>query len=210
MSARVAAVLLAAGASRRMEGENKLLVSFRGRPLVSAPAEALRAGGAGPIVVVTGRDADAVRGALAATGARFVHNERAHAGMGASIACGIAALVALCDREAEFADAGGVLVCLGDLPLLEAASVTALIERFAALGGPAEAIVAPVHAGERGHPVLFGRAHWPALAALADDRGARALISANADALHTVADPSPGIVRDVDDPESLAALRADD
>ncbi|UCE32671.1 MAG: NTP transferase domain-containing protein, partial [Burkholderiales bacterium] len=63
-------------------------------------------------------------------------------------------------------------------------------------------IAAPTHAGQRGHPVAFGATHLAALARLAGDQGARALLQAHPVTL--VPTDDPGTIRDVDTPGDLA------
>jgi len=207
---RVAAVVLAAGASTRMGAEtNKLVEIVHGRPVVAAPVDALLSAGCAPVVVVTGFEAERVRAALAGRACRFVHHPGWREGMGRSLACGIAALGAEApSRDAEAPEA--VLVCVGDVPALRRAHVEAVVA--AACGGDGEIdprrIAAPVHAGRRGHPVLFGAAYLEALGRLAGDEGARAVVAANQPALRLVEVADDGVLVDVDTPEALAGARA--
>ena len=126
---------------------------------------------------------------LADTGARIVECARADEGMGASLACGVAA-------EAE---ADGWIVALGDMPWIAPGTIAAVAD---ALRAGAE-IAAPRWRGERGHPVGFARAYGPLLAALTGDEGARAIVAARQWALALVDVDDPGAVRDVDRPADL-------
>jgi molybdenum cofactor cytidylyltransferase len=187
----IGAILLAAGESRRFGAGNKLMADLGGAPVVRRTAEAARAAGL-PLVAVLGHDADAVRAALAGLDAGFIEAADWAQGMGRTLAAGAAAAQA---RGWE-----GALVLLGDMPLVPTATLAAIA---AALDGP-EAVAVPVHAGQRGNPVGFGRAWFPRLAALTGDRGARALI---AGAAVTEIPAGPGALADCDTPEALAALR---
>lgn len=191
VSERVGALLLAAGLSRRM-GENKLLLPLGGAPVVAHSADAVLASGAEPVVVVTGRDAEAVRTALAGRALVFAHNPAAEAGLAGSLRVGLAALPA---------DVDGALVCLADMPWQRAADLAALIAAFRASGG--RAICAPVFAGRRGNPVLWPARYFAALAALHGDRGARELLTAHASEVCYVPVSDAGVTRDVDTPEDL-------
>ena len=78
------------------------------------------------------------------------------------------------------------------------------IAAVAAAVGAGATLAAPVHGGVRGHPVGFGAACGPALAALADDFGARSLVAAHAGALLRIDVDDPGVLRDVDTPRDPA------
>lgn len=158
----IAGILLAAGASRRY-GSDKLLASLDGKPVVRWSAEALLPA-VDALVVVTGANAAAIRGALAGLPVRLVTNAQAADGMGTSIAAGVASLTA---------DVEAALIALGDQPRPSARAVEAVRQRFARGGA---SIVAPRFRGVPGHPVLFARAIFPELRALRGDQGARAIV----------------------------------
>lgn len=200
----IAGLVLAAGGSTRMGPEhNKLIERVGERALVAVVVDALIAAGIRTVVVVTGFEAQRVREELAGRACRFVHHAGWQAGMGESIACGMRAL-----RE-EPAPPGAVLVSVGDLPGLRAEHVEAVVA--AALSEPGAIvparIVVPSFAGRRGHPVLFGAAHFEALAALRGDEGARGILATNPQAVRVVEVTGDGIVRDVDTLADLAAAR---
>jgi molybdenum cofactor cytidylyltransferase len=191
----IPALLLAAGSSRRF-GSPKLLQQLNGRAIVRWSAEALREPAVDAIVVVTAPALDeAIRDALGGIDARYVVNERASAGMGASLACGVAALGT---------DAEAAIVCLADEPFLNPVSLRRVVERYRRGGA---AIVAPTYAGVRGHPVLFDRSVFPELLALNGDHGARAVTDRDPArlALIELGERKP---IDVDTPEDLARLVA--
>ena len=121
---------------------------------------------------------------------RTVHAEHAVHGMGASLAAGIDALTA--------SDAHAVAVLLGDMPWIAAATLTTLARQ-----ADQQSIVLPSYQGRRGHPVIFGRRFWPALAHLDGDQGARAIIEANPHACQVIEVDDPGILHDIDTPSDL-------
>lgn len=191
MRRRVAAVVLAAGRSHRM-GANKLLHELEGEPLVARVVDAALASAAEPVWVVTGHEAERVRAALAGRPVRFAHNPGFEGGMGTSLAAGAAAL----DDAPD-----GVLVCLGDMPWVRAAHLDALIDAFDPEAGAG--ICVPVHAGRRGHPVLFASRYLPELRALGGDAGARRVTERHSDAVRSVPVEDAGVLRDVDTPAEL-------
>jgi molybdenum cofactor cytidylyltransferase len=160
----IAAVVLAAGASRRF-GSQKLLADLRGKPVVRWSVETVLEARPGEVIVVVGHEGDAVRAALDGLEVRAVVNDLWPSGLSSSIRAGIAALGP---------DADGVLIALGDQPGLHGGVVSALLDACSEGG---KAIVVPSYRGERGHPVIFGSEIFPELLDLRGDRGARDVIA---------------------------------
>lgn len=188
----VSAVVLAAGASRRF-GAPKLLASLAGRALIRRTVENTLAAGIEPVVVVLGREADAVRQALDGLPARFVENPRFAEGMSGSIRAGIAALPA---------GTRAALIVLGDQPTVGPAIFDRLVRAYHVGDRP---VVVPVYAGIRGNPVLFDAALFPMLLRLEGDRGARGILETMPERIAAVHFPfAPP--EDVDTPEAFEAL----
>lgn len=192
-SARLAAIVLAAGLGTRFGG-GKLTAPFRGRPLIAgALASALNAPVVS-VVVAIGDDPDLEAAILdldETVEARLVRVADPARGMGASLAAAARAVPE---------DLDGVFVFLGDMPLIRA-DVSATLAQ--ALTGR-DRIVAPTHAGRRGHPVLFGGDWIAALRALDGDSGAQSLIQQAGDRFLAVETGDPGVLFDVDRREDLA------
>jgi molybdenum cofactor cytidylyltransferase len=191
---RVAAIVLAAGASSRMAPRHKLLVEGPdGRPMVARGVDHILASPARPVIVVTGhRDAE-IRTALAGRDVRFVFAERHAEGLAESLKAGLAAL----PEEAVAA-----LICLGDMPLVEAADITRILAAYDPDEG--RLIVVPTHNGQPGNPVLWDRGFIPEMMQLTGDTGARALLRRHVDAISEVAMDTDAVLRDFDTPESIA------
>lgn len=194
--APVAALVLAAGRGTRMGGPNKLLEEVGGRPVVRRVVEAALASRARPVIVVTGHERERVQHALAGLDVIFAPNPDYADGLAGSLAAGIAAVPET---------APGALVLLGDMPLVETATIERLLAGFAPEEG--RLVVVPVVQGRRGNPVLWSRRFFPALAALEGDMGARHLIASNAEAVFEVEVSGPGTLLDVDTPEALEEAR---
>lgn len=200
-SAGCDAVILAAGAGRRFArrpGDRKLLAAFEGRPLVAGALDAAFAAPARRVLLVTDGDADLA--AFAVAQARTLGRDAdfeivvapdAAEGMGASLRTAIQALSPGSD---------GVFVFLGDMPRVPAGLAHDLARALV----PGIDAVAPRFAGRRGHPVLFGRACFPALLALSGDVGARELLAGLGERLALVDSPDAGVLFDVDQPADLA------
>jgi molybdenum cofactor cytidylyltransferase len=192
----VAAVILAAGRSTRMGGPNKLLAELGGKTLVRIVTEQALASKASDVTVVTGHQADQVEKALAGLKVNFVRNPDFAQGLASSVKAGIAAVPAAAD---------GAVVCLGDMPLIDARLIDRLIEAFAPDRG--HLIAVPVSDGRRGNPVLWSRRFFGELMALDGDIGARHLIARHADAVTEVAVEGHGAFLDIDTPQALEAAR---
>lgn len=208
----IAAVLLAAGGGVRLGG-GKLLLPWRGEPLIARPlCAAAETPGLHSLTVVLGHNAEAVGEAVAVRASAFsvpVHCTRNHTwweGLGASLRLGL---------EHALATPGGgdiqaVIVLLGDQPLVTAHTLCALVrahtETLAA--NPALAATVPVHQGQRGNPVIISRRLFPALLSLRGDVGARHILREfDAEILRVPVD-DVGVLHDVDTPEAYAALSA--
>jgi molybdenum cofactor cytidylyltransferase len=194
----IAALVLAAGRSSRMGGPNKLLAEISGKPLVRIAVDEALASRARPVIVVTGHQRERIEAALAGLPVRLVHNPDFADGLGTSLKAGIAALP-------EAAD--GVIVCLGDMPQVDAALIDRLISAFDPERGAL--IVVPTIGGKRGNPVVWSRRFFADLMAVEGDVGARHLIGRYSEAVVEVPMSGKGALTDVDTPEAFAAVKAE-
>jgi molybdenum cofactor cytidylyltransferase len=192
----VAAIVLAAGRSTRMGGPNKLLAELNGKKLVRIVAEQALASKAIEVIVVTGHQADLVEQALVGLKVKFVRNPDFAGGLASSVKAGIAAV-------SDNAD--GAVVCLGDMPLIDAALIDRLIEAFAPDRG--HLITVPVAEGRRGNPVLWSRRFFRELMTLDGDTGARHLITKHTEAVTEVPVEGDSAFLDIDTPQGLEAAR---
>jgi nicotine blue oxidoreductase len=161
----VAGLLLAAGGGRRLGGRPKALLPHRGRPLVEHAVRVLREGGCATVHVVLGARADEVRARASLPGCVLVDNPDWEHGMGTSLRAGLGSLAGT--------GAAAALVSLVDQPGIGPEAVARVLAAYAA----EESLASASYDGVRGHPVLFGAAHWAGVAATAQgDRGARAYL----------------------------------
>lgn len=190
----VVAVLLAAGRSRRFGSENKLLAEIGGEPLVRRAARALLAARVQSVIAVTGFERERVEAALEGLDVRLVHNPDHDAGLGSSLARGIAVV-----PEA----AAGALVCLADMPGTRADLVDRLIDLFESDDG--SRIVFPAAPGGRqGNPVLWPKLYFDRLGALTGDTGGKAILEGCIDDTLVLEVGSEETLDDIDTPEDLA------
>jgi molybdenum cofactor cytidylyltransferase len=193
----IAAVVLAAGASRRFGEANKLLATIDDCPLVVRAINTLIEGGVAGIVVVTGHDREAIEQAVRGRPVHLAHNPDWDSGMGSSIAAGIRVIDAW---------ASGAFIVPGDMPAMTVQLIAALIAAFESAGR--ERIVFPAtDAGEQRNPVLWPRRYFAELAKLPPGAGAKALLgAARADRMPVTFD-SEAALADVDTPADLQRVR---
>jgi len=190
---QVAALVLAAGRSRRMAPLNKLLVNDdKGIAMVARVVDQALASQARPVIVVTGHERDRVEEVLAGRGVIFAHAEDFAQGLSASLKSGLAALPAQID---------GVMICLGDMPLVSGPMMDRLLAAFDPEEG--RAIVQPTFRGKQGNPMLWAREFVPAMMGVTGDVGARHIAAMHADRLVEVEMPDDAVLRDFDTAESL-------
>jgi molybdenum cofactor cytidylyltransferase len=196
-AAPVGLIVLAAGRSTRMGGDNKLLCDVGGEPMVRRVAATALASRARPVHVVVGHQGAQVKAALAGLDVTCIDNPDYASGLSSSLKAGIASL----PKQLV-----GALVVLGDMPSIHVADLERLLEVFDAAA--ARAIVVPVHNGQRGNPVLWPADLFAQLMQLAGDAGARQLFASHAERIAEVTLEHAAVLMDVDTPESLAQLRA--
>ena len=189
----IAAVILAAGLSRRM-GQAKLLMPVGGRAILRHTVESVLAGGVDSIWVVAGPDVAPVAAALAGVDAQIVVNPAPEEGQAGSVRTGIAALPPSVEA---------VLVALGDQPLLAPSIIPALL---AARRASPKLIVAPRYRDGQGNPVLFKREVFPELLVLTGDLGARPIIHREPERVEWVELDLP-MPPDVDTPDDYEKIR---
>ena len=181
-------ILLAAGASRRM-GVDKLGLPWRGTTVLEATlgrwteVREIRE----VLLVRRSHHPEESR-----SGVRYLENPDADEGMGSSLRVAAKALPA--DTEA-------VVVGLADMPEVTSTTIRRLVEAWRPLGP--RGIVAPVFRGKRGHPVVFGAHHIPALRALGGDSGGRTILKEHAGDLVLLPVEDPGVLVDLDTPADL-------
>ncbi len=189
-------ILLAAGASSRMLGVDKLREQIDGIPLLGRIHTACLASRADEVIVVL-RPCDALRRSTLSPKAKVVENPESVQGMASSIRVGMTALDARCQA---------VVLVLADMPDVTAQDMNALMAAYAPDVGRSICRAKTAN-GVVGHPVLFGKAHFAELAALHGDVGARPVVAANAKAVVEVSTKGEGARVDLDTPADWATYR---
>ena len=192
----IAAVVLAAGRSRRMAPHNKLLVADRtGKLMIARVVDNVLSSNARPVLVVTGHQAEQVQLALGGRPVRYVHADDYAEGLSASLKAGIAAVPEEC---------AAAVVCLGDMPLVTGR----MIDRLLSVYDPDEGrlIVLPTYRGKQGNPMLWDREFFPEIMDVSGDSGARFLVGQHIEAVAEVEMAEDAVLRDFDTTESLSTL----
>lgn len=192
---RIAAIILAAGRSRRM-GKFKPLLPFGNQTVIESCVSNFRAASVAEIVVVLGHSAEAVREQLSASSVAFVTNPNPDSEMSASIVLGVDALTDV---------ARAVLITPVDHPAIHPQTIGLLIEKWR--GGAK--LIQPEFQGKGGHPVLIDLSYRDELKRLDSDAGLRGFFNKHrADVLRLPVD-SPFVARDMDTWEDYCALHED-
>ena len=184
----IAAVLLAAGESRRM-GRPKLTLPWgAGGSLIAQVVSRFREAGADPLLVVTGADRQAVERALDDSGAHCLFNlDYREGGMLSSIKVGLGRLL---DGDAE-----ATLVAPADLPSLTVETLRSLLDHRRRSGAD---LIVPSYQMRRGHPVLIGRPQWQDVLELKEGETLRNFLRRKADQIDYVVVDDPGVIQDLD------------
>lgn len=190
-----AAVVLAAGLSRRMGAPNKLLLPVAGEPMIRRVVRAVLGANFAELVVVLGHAASEVGSVIGSLGVRTVTNEQYESGQVSSVRTGLAALSG---------NASAVVVVLGDQPLLTTRDIEDL--KSAYTERPMGSILVPMYEGRRGNPVVLDRESARETLERGTNFGCRHFMDENPERVYRWPAPNDHFVRDVDQPADYEAL----
>lgn len=188
---RIAAILLAAGSSRRFGDDNKLLADLNGQPILAHAIGNIVPLNFQQMIAIAQPESQAVIQLLKRAEFEVFINKHPEKGLGSSIAKGVQ----------QLNDPDGVVIFLGDMPFVKADTIRTLLKEFNECSD--FSIIAPVFQNQRGHPVMFGRKHFDALYNLGENDGARVVIDANLPLLKLVSVEDPGVIQDIDTVDEL-------
>lgn len=189
---KIAALVLAAGRSERMQYPKTLLI-FGKETVVDRVIRVCAEGGCEPVIVVLGSEEERIRVNASLGGARIVSHPDFARGRTSSIQAGLHALPE---------DAAAFLLFPVDHALVESATIAALLAAYRESGRP---IVIPTSAGHRGHPILCDRTVAEELLALAPDAPAHEVVKRDPGRVHDVAVEDEEVLRDLDTPADYHA-----
>jgi molybdenum cofactor cytidylyltransferase len=191
----IAALLLAAGRSRRM-GAFKPLLPFGDSTVIEACLNSLHHAKVDDIVVVAGHRANEIQAHLKSANLRLAINPNPESEMSESIRCGVEQLA---DRP------GCLLIGLVDHPAVPSRIITSII----AAGEGGARLVQPEYEGRGGHPVLIDLSYREELLHLDDAKGLRSFFTAHRSEVRRLPVDSPYVARDMDTWEDYLALHAE-
>jgi len=192
------AIILAAGSSRRM-GRNKLLLPYRGKPLLAYVTGNILSAGIGSVIVVTGHDAELVGETLKGLPVKLVHNPQYEKGMTGSIQTGVAA-----------ADGEGYMICLSDMALIAPEEYALLKNAFDKQHRQDNAcIIQPTYDNQIGNPVTFSSAWRQAILEHTDPEGCKDIVRNHPGNIYRVEMNSASVLQDLDWPEDYDQLTDD-
>ena len=185
----IAAIVLAAGLSKRAGPNNKLLFDIEGQPMIAKVVAQVIQVGLKSVLVVTGHELETITEAIGDFDVQYTHNFDYQEGMASSIRYGIGAL----EKNIE-----GAMICLGDMPWVKTLTLEKILEAFYPEMG--REICRPVCRGMLGNPVLFARRHFEDLMRLKGDSGGKLVIEQNPSVVFDVEVDDFGVLRDLDRP----------
>lgn len=184
----IAAIVLAAGESRRM-GRQKLLLPYAGTTVIEHIADQVLASDVAQTIVVTGHDVKAVEAAMLDKPVTLVENRQYKDGMLTSIRAGL---------QVVSPGTAGFMVVLGDQPSIDARVINQLIAEFHAVE---KGIIVPLYDDDTGHPIIISMSYRDDVMTKFDDTGLRGLIYGYPEYVHRLPVQAPGVLRDMDTPE---------
>ena len=194
----ISAVILAAGESRRMGKQNKLLLPIGGEALLVKLVASVCASDVGQVLVVIGHEAEKIRRELNELPLNFVYNPNFSEGMTTSIKYGVKVVSHECD---------GLLICLGDMPFINTSEINKLIHAYVKNRIKGEGlIVVPVFKRQRGNPVLFSIEFRNDILEHKKESGCKEVIMKNSDSVMEIEMDDEKMLLDVDTMEDYQSV----
>tara|TARA_Y100000590_G_C15337324_1_gene870078 strand:+ start:54 stop:620 length:567 start_codon:yes stop_codon:yes gene_type:complete len=181
----ISAILLAAGQSRRMKGENKLIKKIQGIPLIKHSVKNILASSVDELIVVLGYQKEAIENIIDKNKKiKFIFNKNYKNGMASSIKTGLNQLSE--ETEAFF-------ICLGDMPMVSNDIYNQLIK-----SKNSKEIIVPTYKGQQGNPVLFSKSMKDKINTLQGDVGANKILELNKNKVFKLSINNNCIIKDFD------------
>ena len=194
----ISAVILAAGESRRMGKQNKLLLPVGGEALLVKLVASVCASDVGQVLVVIGHEAEKIRRELNELPLDFVYNPNFREGMTTSIKYGVKVVSHECD---------GLLICLGDMPFINTSEINKLIHAYFKNRIKGKGlIVVPVFKRQRGNPVLFSIEFQNDILEHKKESGCKEVIMKNSDSVMEIEMDDEKMLLDVDTMEDYQSV----
>ena len=186
----ISAILLAAGKSKRMNGENKLTKKFKGIPLIKYAVQNILASAIEEVIIILGYQSEIVEKIIDKNNKiKFVLNKNFESGMASSIKIG---LNNLSDKTESF------FICLGDMPMVNQKVYNQLIEVKSN-----KEIIVPSYKGQQGNPVLFSISVKNIIMGIKGDMGAKKILEINKNKIFMLEINDQSIVQDFNTKDSF-------
>ena len=190
---KISAILLAAGQSKRMNGENKLTKEIQGIPLIKLSVKNILASSINELIIVLGHQKEIIEKLIDKNEKiKFVLNKNFESGMASSIKAGLNHL----SKNTE-----SFFICLGDMPMVNSDIYNQLIK-----SRNQKDILIPTYNGQQGNPVLFNKSMKEKIASIKGDAGAKKILELNKDKALNLEINSQSIVRGFDTKEDFNFL----
>ena len=164
----ISAILLVAGQSKRMNGENKLTKEIQGTPLIKHSVKNILASSIDELIVVLGHQKETIEKLVNKNEKiKFVFNKDFESGIASSIKTG---LNNLSEKTEAF------FICLGDMPMVNPNIYNQLIKSI-----NKREIIVPTYKGHQGNPVLFAKSMKEKIINISGDVGAKKILELNKD-----------------------------
>ncbi len=192
----ITAIVLAAGESRRMGERNKMELKINGQALIRQTVSTILASNVSEIIVVTGYQPEVVRNLLVGLPVSKVHNDDYQQGQMSSVHKGLSKIEKSCD---------GVMVCLGDQPLLSSEDIDYLISAYDQR--PYGSILVPTYNNRRGNPIILSYEHRNKILNGESNLGCRKLIEKNPELVYAFEMENDHVITDIDSPDDYRLFK---
>tara|TARA_B100001248_G_scaffold234776_1_gene197085 strand:+ start:518 stop:1102 length:585 start_codon:yes stop_codon:yes gene_type:complete len=190
----ISAIILAAGESKRMTLGNKLLLRKNNVPLIKITFENIKASKVDNISIVLGKNIESVKNIISDKNVKFLKNNDYQNGISTSIKKGI---------ENLNPASRGVLICLGDMPLIKTDTYNEIIDAFYKSNNQS---IIPYFKKKRGNPILFSQLHFKELISITGDNGAKYFINEKKNEFLSISVSDEGILFDIDNKKQFKSF----
>ena len=189
----ISAILLAAGQSKRMNGENKLTKEIQGISVIKLSVKNILASSINELIIVLGHQKEIIQNLIDNNEKiKFVSNKNFESGMASSIKTG---LNNLSEKTEAF------FICLGDMPMVNHDIYNQLIK-----SKDNKEIIVPTYKGQQGNPVLFDKSMKEKILNITGDVGAKKILELNKDKILNLQIDDQGITKGFDTQDNFNSL----
>ena len=189
----ISAILLAAGQSKRMNGENKLTKKIQGIPLIKLSVKNILASSINELIIVLGHQKEIIEKLIDKNEKiKFVFNKNFESGMASSIKTG---LNHLSEKTEAF------FICLADMPMVNHDIYNQLIK-----SKDNKEIIVPTYKGQQGNPVLFYKSMKEKVLDIKGDVGAKKILELNKDKILNLVINDQSITKGFDTQDNFNSL----